>query len=392
MSAQFKVNAADPQAVARLREQFALPEFIAAIMAARGIAAGEEAERFLNPSLDRDWLNPYDMPGLEAVVDTLEDAIRYRRHIVVFGDFDVDGVSATAVLTRGLRALGGYATPFIPRRFEEGYGLSQAAYQRAKQLDPEFIVTVDCGIACKDEIEAIVADGVQVVVTDHHEPPEQCPQGVPLVDPKTDPSCPSSILAGVGVALKVVQALGGRFGYPHLWRSYTDLATLGTVADLMPMRDENRALVADGLAQINANPRPCIAALLGQAGAAGKQVGATDLSFSLIPRLNAAGRLGDAQVALDLLMSDDFDKAYKLAAELEETNDKRRAIEAELSEVARARAMEVYHGQRVLVVAGEGWHEGVKGIVASRLVHTYGVPCLLFTIDGDEARGSGRTF
>ena len=391
MSAQFKISAVDPLAVARLKEQFNLPEFIASIMAARGIEAGEQAEQFLNPQLDRDWLNPYEMPGLSGVVDTLEEAIRRRCHIVVFGDFDVDGVSATAVLTRGLRALGGYATPFIPRRFEEGYGLSLAAYRRVKQLHPELIVTVDCGIACKDEIEAIMADGVQVVVTDHHEPPEFCPQGVPLVDPKTDSSCPSSILAGVGVALKVVQALGGRFGYPHLWRSYTDFATLGTVADLMPMRDENRALVASGLSQINGNPRPCLAALLGQAGVAGKQVGATDLSFSIIPRLNAAGRLGDAQVALDLLMTDDFDAACKLAASLEETNDKRRAIEAELSEVARAKAMKVYHGQRALVVAGVGWHEGVKGIVASRLVHSYGVPCLLFTIDGNEARGSGRT-
>ena len=260
-----------------------------------------------------------------------------------------------------------------------------------KALNPELIVTVDCGIACRDEVNGILADGVDVVITDHHEPPELCPVGVPLVDPKTDPSCPSSILAGVGVALKVVQALGGRFGYPHLWRSYTDLATLGTVADLMPMRDENRALVADGLSHINESPRPCLAALLGQAGAAGKPVTATDLSFSIIPRLNAAGRLGDAQVALDLLMTDDFDTACKLAAELEATNDKRRAIESELSEVARAQATEVYHGQRALVVAGAGWHEGVKGIVASRLVHTYGVPCLLFTIDGDEARGSGRT-
>ena len=159
----------------------------------------------------------------------------------------------------------------------------------------------------------------------------------------------------------------------------------------MPMRDENRALVADGLAHINESPRPCLAALLGQAGIGGKLVTATDLSFSVIPRLNAAGRLGDAQVALDLLMTDDFDIACKLAAELEATNDKRRSIESELSEVARAKAIEVYHGQRALVVAGAGWHEGVKGIVASRLVHMYGVPCLLFTIDGDEARGSGRT-
>ncbi len=391
MSAQFKVNAADPHVVARLRERFGLPEFIATIMAGRGVVSDEQAERFLHPSLDRDWREPYEMPGIGPVVDALEAAIRDRRHIVVFGDFDVDGVSATTVLTRGLRALGGYATPFIPRRFDEGYALTDAAYQRVKQLAPELIVTVDCGIACRDEVEAILADGVDVVITDHHEPSELCPKGVPLVDPKTDPNCPSSILAGVGVALKVVQALGGRFGYPHLWRSYTDLATLGTVADLMPMRDENRALVADGLAHINSAPRPCLAALLGQAGVSGKAISATDLSFSLIPRLNAAGRLGDAQIALDLLMTDDFDTACKLAAELEATNDKRRTIEAELSEVARAKAVEVYHGQRALVVAGEGWHEGVKGIVASRLVHTYGVPCLLFTICGDEARGSGRT-
>lgn len=391
MSAQFKVSTADPRVVAHLRERYDLPEFIAAIMASRGMGDDERADVYLNPSLDRDWREPYEMPGIGPVVDALEDAIRKRRHIVVFGDFDVDGVSATVVLTRGLRALGGYATPIIPRRFEEGYALSEAAYQRVKKLDPELVVTVDCGIACRDEVEMIVADGVDVVITDHHEPSDLCPQGVPLVDPKTDPDCESSILAGVGVALKVVQALGGRFGYPHLWRSYTDLATLGTVADLMPMRDENRALVADGLSRINSSPRPCLAALLGQAGAAGKPVTSTDLSFSLIPRLNAPGRLGDAQVALDLLMSDDFDAACRFAAELEATNDKRRSIEAELSEVARAKAVEVYHGQRALVVAGAGWHEGVKGIVASRLVHTYGVPCLLFTIDGDEARGSGRT-
>ena len=316
MSAQFKVRAVDPRAVARLRQQFDLPEFMATVMASRGIADDDQARRFLNPSIDRDWLEPYEMPGIGPVVDKLEEAVRERRHVVVFGDFDVDGVSATAVLTRGLRALGGYATPFIPRRFEEGYAITEASYARVRQLNPELIVTVDCGIACKAEVERIVADGVDVVVTDHHEPSDLCPEGVPLVDPKTDPACPSSILAGVGVALKVVQALGGRFGYPHLWRSYTDLATLGTVADLMPMRDENRALVADGLRRINESPRPCLAALLGQAGVGGRPATATDLSFSVIPRLNAAGRLGDAQVALDLLMTDDFDAACRLAAEL----------------------------------------------------------------------------
>ena len=390
MPAQFNIRAADPARTAEFQQALGLPRFIAATLAARGIADVEEARAFLSPSLDRDWLNPYDIPGIGEVADLLEEALRERRHVVVFGDFDLDGISATTVLTRGLRALGGKATPFIPRRFEEGYGITAAAYGRLKKLEPDVIVTVDCGIACKEEVAAIVADGVAVAITDHHEAAELVPEGVPVADPKMDERCESAILAGVGVALKLVQILGARFGYPHLWRSYTDLATLGTVADLMPMRGENRALVAEGLARMNENPRPCIAALIGTCGCTGPLT-ATNLSFSLIPRLNAAGRMGDASLALDLLMSDSFSDACALAERLEEVNAQRRAIEAELSETAKARAAETYHGQRALVVWGEGWHEGVKGIVASRLVNLYGVPAMLFTIDGDEARGSGRS-
>ena len=391
MSAQFNIKPSDPASIRRLQHDLALPRFIAATLVARGIDTAEEAYEFLSPSLERDWRNPYEIPGLEAVVDALEDAVRSRKHVVVFGDFDLDGISATTVLTRGLRALGGFATPFIPRRFDEGYGLTAAAYERVKKLSPDFIVTVDCGIACKKEVAAILADGVGVAVSDHHEAADLVPEGIPVADPKMGPGCASSILAGVGVALKLVQALGARMGFPHLWRSYTDFATLGTVADLMPMVGENRALVAEGLACMNARPRPCIAALLGSTGAAGKALTASNLSFSLIPRLNAAGRMGDAQLALDLLMSDNFDEACELAAKLEGVNDQRRAIEAELSEIAKDEAAKVYHGQRALVVSGEGWHEGVKGIVASRLVNTYGVPTLLFSIDGAEARGSGRS-
>ncbi len=390
MPAQFNIRAADPARTAEFQQALGLPRFIAATLAARGIADVEEARAFLSPSLDRDWLNPYDIPGIGEVADLLEEALRERRHVVVFGDFDLDGISATTVLTRGLRALGGKATPFIPRRFEEGYGITAAAYGRLKKLEPDVIVTVDCGIACKEEVAAIVADGVAVAITDHHEAAELVPEGVPVADPKMDERCESAILAGVGVALKLVQILGARFGYPHLWRSYTDLATLGTVADLMPMRGENRALVAEGLTRMNENPRPCIAALIGTCGCTGPLT-ATNLSFSLIPRLNAAGRMGDASLALDLLMSDSFSDACALAERLEEVNAQRRAIEAELSETAKARAAEAYHGQRALVVWGEGWHEGVKGIVASRLVNLYGVPAMLFTIDGDEARGSGRS-
>ena len=391
MSAQFNIKAADPAAVARIQQGLGLPRFVAATLVARGISEPADVRRFLEPSLDRDWLDPYTIPGLSEVADALEAVMRADGRILVFGDFDLDGISATSVLTRGLRALGAHATPFIPRRFEEGYGLTEAAFKRAREQRPDFIVTVDCGIACKVEAAAIVEAGVGLAITDHHEPVDLVPEGVPVADPKCDATCESSILAGVGVALKLVQVLGGRFGYPHLWRSYTDLATLGTVADLMPMRGENRALVADGICRMNDGPRPCIAALLGSSGAGDKPVSATNLSFSLIPRLNAAGRMGDAQLALDLLMTDDFDEACRLASQLEAVNDQRRTIEAELSEIAKAQAADIYHGQRALVVSGEGWHEGVKGIVASRLVNTYGVPSMLFTIDGDEARGSGRS-
>lgn len=391
MAAQFKVLRADKAAVAGLMEACDLPHFIAHTLAARGITDPRQAEDFLHPSLERDWLNPYDIPGLSEVADMLEQAILEHRRVLVFGDFDLDGISATTVLTRGLRALGCHATPFIPRRFEEGYGVTLAAYERARQHDPDLIVTVDCGIANKHEVAAIVADGTPVAVTDHHEASDLVPEGVPVADPKLVDGCESAILAGVGVALKLVQVLGGRRGFPHLWRSYTDLATLGTVADLMPMRGENRALVADGLQRMNSEPRPCIAALVGACGAADKPLTSTSLSFSLIPRLNAAGRMGDAQLALDLLMCDDFDEACALASQLEGVNDQRRAREAELSAIATAEAERTYRGERVVVVAGEGWHEGVKGIVASRLVNAYGVPSLLFTIEGEEARGSGRS-
>ncbi len=360
-------------------------------LVARGISTSEQARAFLNPTLERDWLDPYLIPGLGDVADAVEASIRKDQHIVVFGDFDLDGISATATLTRGLRVLGARVTPFIPLRFEEGYGLTEASLERLAALDPDFVITVDCGIACKKEAEILTGAGIGLAVTDHHEPVDLVPVGVPVADPKLSENCPSAMLAGVGVALKLIQVLGGRFGQPHLWREYTDLATLGTVADLMPMLMENRALVAHGIARMEEQPRNCIAALLGTSGVAGKELTATNISFSIIPRLNAAGRMGDAQPALDLLLTDDYEEACKKAAELEMVNDRRRAIEAELSELAKEQAARIFHGQRLLVVSGEGWHEGVKGIVASRLVNTYGVPTLLFTIDGEEARGSGRS-
>lgn len=390
MNARINLATADEAVVTRLVTTLDLPHFIAATLVSRGIDTPEKAELFLRPNLEVDWQDPYLIDGMDAAVDRIAQAIRAEEHILVYGDFDLDGVSATTLMTRGLRACGGRVTPFIPLRFEEGYGLSDASIERVATYNPQLVVTVDNGIAAKREVQLLLEHGIDVVITDHHEPADLVPVGVPVVDPKCSDN-PSAILAGAGVALKVMQAVGSRFGKPNLWRELIDLATLGTVADLMPMREQNRALVSEGLRMINENPRPCIAALLGESGFADKPVTSSNLSFTLVPRLNAAGRMGNAQLALDLLLSDDFADSAHLASELEDTNTRRRTIEAELAEVASEQAEQVFKGQRALVVAGEGWHEGVKGIVASRLANRYGVPTLLFTIEGDEAHGSGRS-
>lgn len=390
MNARINLATADEAVVNLLATTLDLPNFIAATLASRGIDTPEKAEVFLHPALETDWQDPYLIDGMDAAVDRIAQAIRNEEHILVYGDFDLDGVSATTLMTRGLRACGARVTPFIPLRFEEGYGLSDASIERVATYGPNLVVTVDNGIAAQREVQILLDRGIDVVITDHHEPADLVPVGVPVVDPKCSDN-PSAILAGAGVALKVMQAVGSRFGKPNLWRDLIDLATLGTVADLMPMREQNRALVSEGLRMINENPRPCIAALLGESGFADKPVTSSNLSFTLVPRLNAAGRMGNAQLALDLLLSDDFADSAHLASELEDTNTRRRTIEAELAEVASAQAEQVFKGQRALVVAGEGWHEGVKGIVASRLANRYGVPTLLFTIEGDEAHGSGRS-
>lgn len=391
MAARFELKPADNKKVRRCMAELNLPHFIVSTCVARGFDTAEKIKQFLNPTLERDWGNPYDIPGLDKVVDALEVAVREKKRILVFGDFDLDGISSTSVLTRGLRALGATVTPFIPNRFDEGYGISSAAFERAKVCNPEVLVTVDCGIANRDEVEAIKATGIEILITDHHEAGDAVPKDVPICDPKYKGCERDATLAGVGVALKVIQALGSRFGFPHLWRSYVDIATLGTIADMMEMGGQNRALVLAGLERIKTQCRPCIEALLNVAGALPAEANSMNLSFSVIPKLNAAGRLGKADVALDLMLSDDYDEAQTLAERLGELNEERRRLENELSEVALQKAREKWHGQRFLVVAGEGWHEGVKGIVAAHLVEEFKVPTILFSIDGDEAHGSGRS-
>ncbi|TLM77888.1 MAG: single-stranded-DNA-specific exonuclease RecJ, partial [Actinobacteria bacterium] len=368
---------------------------VARMLAARGVASAAEADAFLTPDLARDWLDPLLVCGMAEAAEAVADAVHAGRRIVVFGDFGLDGISAAALAVRGLRAMGADAAPMVPHRFREGYGLSVASLERVFELSPELVVTVDCGISSAAEAHVLRERGVSLVVTDHHEPGDEVPRGVPVADPRLHPdgaAAPSAGLAGAGVALKLVQAVGGLLGSPGEWRTLTDLATLGTVADVVPIAGENRALVADGLARMRSAPRAGIAALAQVAGIETRVMRADNLAYALAPRLNAPGRVGDPDDALALLLADDPDSAQCLAERLDADNRTRQALEAGLLEAAGEQAAQTFApGDRALVLAGEGWHEGVKGIVASRLAAQYGVPALLFCIEDGVAKGSGRS-
>lgn len=388
----FTVGCTDENAANDIAHACNLRPLAARVLVARGIDTPEAARAFLSPSLERDWHDPACIPGMTQVADAVEAAIKAGRRILVFGDFDVDGITATTISVRGLRSLGAVVDGLIPHRYDEGYALSQAAVERGMAFKPDLILTVDCGISCAPEVEAIRARGIEVCITDHHEPGDLVPQGVALADPKIAEGCPSRNLAGAGVALKLICMLGARMGQPELWRELTDFAALGTIADLMSLVGENRALVADGVRRIRETPRASLFSLATVCNVEAADITSTKLSFSLIPRMNAVGRMGDATVAFNLLMCDELEQARKLASKLEQANISRRETESELTEQVEERLKQEFSDEEVIVVAGEGWHEGVKGIVASRIARAYRRPAIVFSIEDGEARGSGRSY
>lgn len=393
MNRSWRARSVDSTLVHTLVDSCNLAPLVALTLVARGIESIEEAELFLNPNLERDWSDPLAIPGMSDVTDRLEEALRANKRILVFGDFDVDGISATALMLRGLKALGAQQLAYlIPNRMNEGYGLSLNVLPRVIDAQPDIVITVDCGISSQVEVAELLAQSIEVCITDHHEPSNLAPQDVPIADPKLEADSPLSQLAGAGVALKLIAALGARFGQPDLWRELVDLASLGTIADFMPLQGENRALVAQGLSLMRTARRPGISAVLNLSHRDTTDIRATDLSFSLIPRLNAAGRMGAPDKALELLIDDDPARSQELALALDTANTLRRETESKLLVSVLEQAAKDYHGQKILVIAGEDWHEGIRGIVASRLVSRYGVPVIVFSLVDDEARGSGRSF
>lgn len=377
-----------------LGKELGLYSMVAGVLVARGFEDPQTVREFINPSLDKDWSDPKAIADLDKIAARLEDAVRKQKTICIFGDYDVDGITASAIMSNILRALGSQPHTVhvvLPLRQGEGYGLSRGALERILALHPEVVLTVDCGVSAADEVALLLEQGIEVLITDHHEASGALPKKVLVADPKLTPQSPAGILAGAGVALKLAALLCMRFDKPLLWKSQLDLAALGTIADCMPLVGENRALVAAGIKILNTQPRPGIAAVHDVSGGTDTPVSAQGLSFGLIPRLNAAGRVSDPLIAYDLLTAQEPERASQLACKLEQLNSERKELEAVLYRQAVEQVGHDAGERRSIVVGGDCWHDGVKGIVASRLVRDYGAPSIVFSYEEGLAVGSGRT-
>ncbi len=400
MSKRWKLKAIDEQVVRETAEHSGLPMPLARALALRGHCAPDEIAAFLNPRL-AGLSDPFLLPDMQKAVSRIWKAIDADEAIAVFGDYDVDGVTATALLTRVLAALGADVKPFIPDRLDEGYGLSLDALERClEEHGSSLVVTVDCGTNSADSVARAQTRGVDVIVTDHHEPEGQSATAFALINPKVGTVPELEDLSGVGIAFKLAHALlksgreAGRAVAENIeLRDYLDLAALGTVADIVPLVGGNRIIVRHGLAALDATKWEGLRALKVVAGMRG-EADTYHLGFQLGPRINAAGRIGQPMQALRLLTTDDPAEAWEIAELLDRTNQERRKLEQTMAAEAFAEIEACFDPEKHfgLVVAKEGWHPGVVGIVASRVSRRYNRPAIVMGIDEDgSVRGSCRS-
>ncbi|MEE9187404.1 MAG: single-stranded-DNA-specific exonuclease RecJ [Bacteroidota bacterium] len=389
-------STADPDAVQRIAEEIHVPQTIAAILVNRGIDTFEKAKTYFRPTLDLLY-DPFSMDGMDQAVSRILHAHRLREKILVFGDYDVDGTNGSALLYLFLKSLDLEVLPHIPDRINEGYGLSRTGIDRGKQFGATLLIAVDCGITAIDEVEYAATLGLDTIICDHHEPSDRQPSAHAVLDPlKPGSTYPFKGLCGCGVAFKLVQAVCRQLSDAYPPEQYLDLVALATCADIVPLVDENRTLAKLGLELINSNPRPGIRAMIERAGLTPGQINTGHVVFIIAPRINAAGRLGDAMRAVNLLTCADDVEAAALAQVLEEENRNRRRIDENtfleaqaIVEDSLARGSPDFNG--AIVLHQEHWHPGVIGIVASRLVEKYYRPTIMMTSVDGIAKGSARS-
>lgn len=392
---KFRNTSVTSEAVRNAARQNNVPLLIAQILLNRGIPSGE-FRTFISKSKSG-ILNPMSMLDMEKAADRIVLALNKKEKIVVYGDYDVDGITSTAMLYEVLANLGANVIYYIPDRKDEGYGINIMAVNKLIKQEMKLLITVDCGITAIGETEFAKLQGMEVIITDHHTCKERIPTAAAaVVNPKRpDDEYEFDGLAGVGVAFKLILALAMKLGLntSEYFDRYVDLAAIGTIADVVPLVNENRVIVEKGLNALQTPHRPGINALLEAAGVADKKINAGTVAFALAPRLNAAGRLGTAVTAVELLLTKDTEKAREIAAELDRENKDRQNTEQEINRQAleMIAADTNFSKKKVIVLAKEGWHNGVIGIVASRITEMFYKPCILISLSDGKGKGSGRS-
>ena len=385
--------APDLEAARSLSETCGFSPLAAVALCARGVGTPEKAQCFLATGIDGLY-DPMRLRDMDKAVAAIRKAIGQQEKIIVFGDYDVDGITATCVLLRYLRSIGADADYYIPNRLSEGYGLSCAAMDALYEQGVRLIVTVDSGVTAFEETAYAKQLGIGMVITDHHECRDELPDAEAVVNPRrSDCTYPFAELAGVGVAFKLICALAGPENLERVLNQYADLVALGTVADVMPIVGENRIIVAAGLRRLVETNNLGLEMLLRESGQKSRRLTASVISFILAPRINAAGRMGNTEQAVELFLTDNPVRAQELAALLCEQNKERQAAENEILQQALAVLRKEYNPieDKIIVLAGEGWHHGVIGIVSSRICDRYACPTILIAVDGEVGKGSGRS-
>lgn len=389
---KWEVRPLDKERAAAFAQTYGVPFFLAMLMNIRGLDDAAHLREFLGEG--EPLSDPFLLKDMDKAAARITRAVDNMEKIAVYGDYDADGVTSTAMLYSYLETRGADVIFYIPQREGEGYGMNIGAVEYLKEQGVSLIVTVDNGISSVQEVARANEIGIDVVVTDHHRPQEILPDAVAVVDAyRPDDTSPYKHFSGVGIAFKLLMALeDGAGDVEDLLEAYSDLAAIGTIGDIVPLTGENRTLIRAGLERLSQSDRPGVQALLENAGIAGKALTSTNVAFTLVPRINATGRMGAPERAVRLLISSYEEEAEVLSEEICADNEERRRVEAEIAEAAFA-AIEAkgYMKDRVVVVDGENWHHGVIGIVASRVTERCGKPCMIISRGETEAKGSGRS-
>ncbi len=390
MNKKWEVCKENKNDIDKISKENGLSDLISSILASRGIIEKEAVREFLNPTRE-DFHDPFLMPDMEKAVDRILKAIQTQEKTIIYGDYDVDGITSITVLKKFLEERNLQVGEYIPNRLNEGYGLNKEAVKKIAEQGYKLIITVDCGISCIEEIKYATELGLEVIVTDHHEPAEELPKCLAVVDAKRkDNQYPFNQLAGVGVVFKLIQAISIKLNLDNKeYLKYLDIVCVGTISDIVPLADENRVITKLGLKLVPISKNIGLRTLLASTGY--KEVNSTTISFGIAPRINACGRMGEEKEALRLFLTNDLHEAKEITERLNNYNLERQETEKRIFKQALEQIENGEKDKSCIVLGQEGWHHGIIGIVASKVTDIYFKPSILICFEGEEGKGSGRS-